>query len=205
MLANPALTIGAGTGLAGGGAVALGSSVNLGVDPTQVPLLAANNTFAGSITSGKGFIGDGSNLVNVNAATAVTALTAATASNAVNLGNQPASAYALSNITQSTGALLEWTGSPNPNNVGNSPITDSGGTLTSTEPVSAPSISTNGSQAGVVQIASGTTSVSWTLGTGPPSTSCNVGSLYSRIDGGPGSTLYVCEGPPSPFGTWVAK
>ena len=53
MLANPSLTVTAGTDLTGGGAVALGSTVTLNVDTAKVPQLgAANNTFAGSITAG---------------------------------------------------------------------------------------------------------------------------------------------------------
>ncbi len=35
--------------------------------------------------------------------------------------------------------------------------------------------------------------VSITAGTGAPTGSCVTGSLYLRADGGPGTTLYVCE------------
>ena len=131
------------------------------------------------------------------------AFTAATATNALNLGGVPASNYAQG--TGAQGALAEWTGTTTPYTVGNSPITDSGGSLISTESISAPSISTSGSGAGVVTIANGTTSVTWTLGTGAPTSSCFVGSLYSRTDGGAGSTLYVCEGSGQQQGAWVAK
>jgi hypothetical protein len=43
-------------------------------------------------------------------------------------------------------------------------------------------------------------SLSWTKGTGAPTGVCTTGSLYSRTDGGAGSTLYVCENT-----AWVAK
>ena len=200
MLANASMTINTGTGLTGGGSLALGGSLTLNVDVTKIPFLGVNNVFSGSITAAS-FAGDGSALLNVNALTAATAALATTASNALNLGGYPASNYAQGAGTQ--GALAEWSGTGPLFTVGSSPITDSGGTLTSTEPVAAPALSTNGSGPGVVQITSGTTSVTWTLGTGAPSSSCSPGSLYSRMDGGAGSTLYVCEGP-SP-GNWVPK
>lgn len=50
MLVNPSLTVAPGAGLIGGGAVALGGSTTLSVDPTQVPFLVANNTFTGNQT-----------------------------------------------------------------------------------------------------------------------------------------------------------
>jgi hypothetical protein len=196
MLANPSTTINTGTGLTGGGSLPLGNTLTLSVNTSQVPLLGANNVFSGSIAA-TAFSGDGSALLNVNA------LTAATATNALNLGGVPASNYAQG--TGAQGVLAEWTGTTPPYTVGNSPITDTGGSLNSTESISAPSISTSGSGAGVVTIASGTTSVSWTLGAGPPNSSCSVGSLYSRTDGGAGSTLYVCEGSGQQQGAWVAK
>lgn len=193
MLANASTTINTGTGLAGGGSAPLGGNLTLSVNTAQVPLLGANsNIFSGSIAAAA-FSGDGSALINVNAATAT---------NASNLGGVPASNYAQGSGTQ--GALAEWTGTAPPYTVGNSPITDSGGTLTSTEPISIPSLSTSGSGAGVVTIANGTTSVTWTLGAGAPTTSCFTGSLYSRTDGEPGLTLYVCEGP-GLQGTWMPK
>jgi hypothetical protein len=40
----------------------------------------------------------------------------------------------------------------------------------------------------------------WSGGPGAPSGACQAGSLYSRTDGGPGSTLYVCE-----KSAWVGK
>lgn len=40
----------------------------------------------------------------------------------------------------------------------------------------------------------------WTSGTGAPTSACTRGSLYSRIDGGTKTTLYVCES-----SVWVAK
>jgi hypothetical protein len=204
MLANPSTTIATGTGLTGGGTVALGGTLNLGLN--QVPFLNVNNAFTGTITATY-FYGDGSNLANV------------TATNAFNLGGLPASNYAQGSGAQ--GVLAEWTGTTPPYTVGNSPITDSGGTLTSTEPISAPSItsgtltstgpisapsvSTSGTGAGVVTISLGATNVTWTLGSGVPNTPCVVGSLYSRIDGGAQSTLYVCEGTAQGTGTWTPK
>jgi hypothetical protein len=50
MLANPSLTVTAGTGLTGGGAVALGANTTLNLDTTKVPLLNTANTFTGSQT-----------------------------------------------------------------------------------------------------------------------------------------------------------
>jgi len=46
MLANPSLTVTAGTGLTGGGAVALGGTATLNVDTTKIPSLANQNTFS---------------------------------------------------------------------------------------------------------------------------------------------------------------
>jgi len=48
MLANPSLTVTAGTDLTGGGLVALGGSTTLNLDTTKVPQLSANNTFTGN-------------------------------------------------------------------------------------------------------------------------------------------------------------
>ena len=50
MLANPSLTVTAGTGLTGGGAVTLGGSTTINVDTTKVPQLSAANTFTGNQT-----------------------------------------------------------------------------------------------------------------------------------------------------------
>jgi hypothetical protein len=50
MLANPSLAVSAGTDLAGGGPVALGSTITLNLDTTKVPQLAAANTFTGNQT-----------------------------------------------------------------------------------------------------------------------------------------------------------
>ena len=187
-------SVGSGAGLTGG---PITTSGTLSVDTTKIPVLNGNNAFTGSIMA-TAFAGDGSALINVNA------LTAATATNALNLGSVPAASYAQGSGAQ--GVLAEWTGTTPPFTVGTSPITDSGGSLTSTESITAPSISTSGSLPGQVQLSSGTTTVTWTLGAGVPQTSCYVGSLFSRIDGGAGSTLYVCEGPPvQGMGAWVPK
>ncbi len=50
MLANPSLTVTAGTDLTGGGAVPLGNSITLNVDTTKVPQLSTANTFTGNQT-----------------------------------------------------------------------------------------------------------------------------------------------------------
>jgi len=50
MLANPALTLNAGTDLLGGGLVSLGGSTTLNLDTTKVPQLATANTFTGDQT-----------------------------------------------------------------------------------------------------------------------------------------------------------
>jgi hypothetical protein len=50
MLANPSLSVTAGTGLTGGGAVALGGSTTLSLDTTKIPQLAAANIFTGNQT-----------------------------------------------------------------------------------------------------------------------------------------------------------
>jgi len=50
MLANPALTVNAGTDLLGGGVVSLGGSTTLNLDTTKVPQLATANTFTGDQT-----------------------------------------------------------------------------------------------------------------------------------------------------------
>jgi hypothetical protein len=42
--------------------------------------------------------------------------------------------------------------------------------------------------------------VNWTFGAGVPTNKCVIGSIYSRTDGTPGATFYVCEGE-----KWVAK
>ena len=98
-----------------------------------------------------------------------------------------------------SGTVPEWGGTTS---LISSPITDAGGSLTSTEPLTVPSLNTNGQGAGLIQLSVGTTSVTWTLGAGAPTGRCSVGSFFSRTDGGPGSTMYVCEGP---SGTWTAK
>ena len=50
MLANPSLTVTAGTDLTGGGAVALGGSTTLNLDTSKVPQLNTANTFTGNQT-----------------------------------------------------------------------------------------------------------------------------------------------------------
>jgi hypothetical protein len=50
MLANPALTVSAGTDLLGGGVVSLGGSTTLNLDTAKVPQLGTANTFTGNQT-----------------------------------------------------------------------------------------------------------------------------------------------------------
>jgi len=50
MLANPSLTVKAGTDLTGGGSVSLGGTTTLNVDTTKVPQLNTANTFTGNQT-----------------------------------------------------------------------------------------------------------------------------------------------------------
>lgn len=52
----------------------------------------------------------------------------------------------------------------------------------------------------VASLTIGTGGPSWTAGAGAPSDPCTTGSLYSRTDGGTGTTLYVCES-----AAWAAK
>ncbi len=42
--------------------------------------------------------------------------------------------------------------------------------------------------------------ITWSKGAGAPTGTCTTGSMYSRVDGSAGSTLYVCE-----KGAWIAK
>jgi hypothetical protein len=58
MLASPSLTVAPGTGLTGGGAVALGGTTTLSVDTTKIALLGGNNIFSGSQAFG-GVVGIG--------------------------------------------------------------------------------------------------------------------------------------------------
>jgi hypothetical protein len=129
MLANPSLTVTAGTDLTGGGVVALGNSVTLNLDTTKVPQLGAgSNTFTGSLTASS-FSGSGSGLTGLNASSLTTgtvptgalsgtynigisgnAASATTAANAVNLGGNAPSFYAaassLSNYLPLAGGTL---------------------------------------------------------------------------------------------------
>jgi hypothetical protein len=51
MLANPSLTVTAGTDLTGGGSITLGGTTTLNLDTTRVPQLNAANTFTGNQTA----------------------------------------------------------------------------------------------------------------------------------------------------------
>jgi len=87
MLAHPSLTVTPGTGLTGGGLVALGGSITLNVNPAKIPQLGTANTFVGNQTvtgtvAATSFTGSGAGLTNV------------TASNSAELGGRASSAYA---------------------------------------------------------------------------------------------------------------
>jgi hypothetical protein len=73
MLANPGLTVTAGTDLTGGGSVTLGNSTMLSLDTTKVPLLAAANTFAATQTIGSGDVSVSSGNLDLPDTTAATA------------------------------------------------------------------------------------------------------------------------------------
>ncbi|HTZ95243.1 MAG TPA: tail fiber domain-containing protein [Terriglobales bacterium] len=100
MLANPSLTVTAGTGLTGGGTVALGGSTTLNIDPTQVPLLSANNVFTGSET------------VNGNLATGGVVI-----ASGFEVSNYPGFPFAFANSAQST--YLGLAGNPTTQAAGN--------------------------------------------------------------------------------------
>ena len=204
MLANPFVTVGAGSGLAGGGTATLGGTVTLNVDASKVPLLTVpSNTFTGSIAASS-FTGNGAGLTNV------AALTATTATNSQNLGGLPPSAYQPAGSYATTGANT-FTGNQNVGGNITATGTISGGAaslsggLTGTTAsfsgaLSGGTVASTGSGTPTVQL--GNTGPTWTTGLGAPTSSCTVGSLYSRTDGASGSTLYVCVGP---SGTWNAS
>jgi hypothetical protein len=111
MLANPSLTVTAGTDLTGGGSVALGSGVTLNLDTTKVPTLgASSNTFTGSVTASS-FTGSGAGLTsltpaNLSAGTAGISITgnAATATTAASATNATTATTATS-ATNATNAM----------------------------------------------------------------------------------------------------
>lgn len=74
------------------------------------------------------------------------------------------------------------------------------GVDTFTSGLTVPSLTTTGSGTPTVQL--GASGPTWTAGAGAPSSACVAGSMYSRTDGGAGTTLYVCEGP---TGAWAPK
>jgi hypothetical protein len=57
-------------------------------------------------------------------------------------------------------------------------------------PIQAPGFQGTGVGPGTIDLGSG---VTFTAGMGAPITSCSNGSLYLRIDGAAGTTLYLCE------------
>ncbi len=101
MLANPSLTVAAGTDLTvnggGSGLVALGGSTTLSLDTTKVPQLSVANTFTANQTvngsvSATSFSGNGSALTNLQGFNVQG--TVATAANALALNGLPSSSYA---------------------------------------------------------------------------------------------------------------
>src|SRR5260370_23150733 len=114
MLANPALTVSVGSGLAGGGSVALGGTTTLNLDtscPNAHYLQLNGGTLTGalsgttaSFSGGVGassFTGDGSALTNV---------TAVTANNALALGGNLPAPY--KNTPQNDARYLHLNGGP---------------------------------------------------------------------------------------------
>ena len=97
MLANPSLTVSAGTDLQGGGLVALGGGITINLDTNKVPQLAAPNTFTanqtvnGAVTA-TSFSGNGSALTNLQGTNVQG--TVPTATNALELGGLLPGAYA---------------------------------------------------------------------------------------------------------------
>ena len=82
MLANPSLTVAAGTDLTGGGSVALGATTTLNLDTTKVPQLNSANTFTGNQTV-NGSLSAGP----ISATTASTTAPAVTATDASGSGS----------------------------------------------------------------------------------------------------------------------
>jgi hypothetical protein len=84
-----------------------------------------------------------------------------------------------------------------------SPFTESGMTLSTNRKLQAYEFETlNEGKSGRIDLReeqSGNQLI-WTVGYGAPKGTCITGSLYTRSDGNPHSTLYVCEA-----STWVAK
>lgn len=127
MLSNSSLTLNPGTGLTGGGAVALGGATTLNVDPTQVPFLAASNMFTGNqtvngnlsatgVVTGSGFqIGsnlfDWGSAANQNAFLGFAGNTTTTGQYNTAIGFQAlaSNTTALANTAVGTGALLSET------------------------------------------------------------------------------------------------
>jgi hypothetical protein len=106
MLANPSLSVFAGTDLTGGGSVTLGGSTTINLDTTKIPQLSAANTFTanqtvnGSVTA-TSFSGNGSALTNLQSSNVQGAVALAT--NALNLGGLAPSAYATTGSNTFTG------------------------------------------------------------------------------------------------------
>lgn len=97
MLQNSSITITAGTDLAGGGAVALGSPITISLDTTKVPQLSAANTFTGNQTVNGSVSATGQLISTAAQGTApmqVTSTTQVSNLNASLLGGTPSSSFA---------------------------------------------------------------------------------------------------------------
>jgi hypothetical protein len=195
------------SGISGAGTCAsnqFATAVNTATGPTCVQPSFSNLSGTASVaqlpvatTSAEGIVELAGDLAGTAAAPTVSKLqgravsTTAPATNQVLTWNgsawTPASATGGTSGSGTTGMMTEWTGS---SGIGNSPIKDASGTLTSTEAITAPSIATTGSGTPTVQL--GASGPSWTTGSGAPTGSCTRGSLYSNTTGSSGSTLYVC-------------
>jgi trimeric autotransporter adhesin len=177
MLAHPSLTVTPGTGLSGGGLVALGNSITLNVNTTKIPQLGTANTFVGNQTvtgtvAATSFSGNGAGITNVNA------------SNSAELGGLASSAYA------QLAAANTFTGSQTVNGTVGATSTGSAFIGTSTSTVFA-AVAGGGAGVGVFGNASGA-SGSGVYGSGATGV---VG--VSTLGGGPGGNFTGYTAPQS--------
>ncbi|MGB6678993.1 MAG: hypothetical protein WBE44_20025 [Terriglobales bacterium] len=186
MLANPSLTISAGTALTGGGSVQLGGSTTLSLDTSKVPLLAAANTFSnnqtvnGSVTASS-FSGNGASLTNV------------TAVNSSELGGLGSGAY----------AKLGSANTFNANQTLNGTLTasSSGLTINATNSASGAALEGNGQNDGVLGFAAAGTATTYGVAGEVESTSgVGVGGFALATTG---TNFGVLGSSSSPNGTGV--
>jgi hypothetical protein len=186
MLANPSLTISAGTALTGGGSVPLGGSTTLSLDTSKVPLLAAANTFSnnqtvnGSVTASS-FSGNGASLTNV------------TAVNSSELGGLGSGAY----------AKLGSANTFNANQTLNGTLTasSSGLTINATNSASGAALEGNGQNDGVLGFAAAGTATTYGVAGEVESTSgVGVGGFALATTG---TNFGVLGSSSSPNGTGV--